>query len=807
VLGSEYGRVTYVTFDGIGRSDDRRSDDGRSGDDGWYDGGRFGGMYGDPAPGGYGAPPDPDQVAAAREALFHATGGQPAPFPAGPPVGKGVGGGGTRRRPRRRRRRLLAIVAAAFVALVVGLTGVIYAAARVPLPAQIANKQISTITYADGSELARIGPENRTDVPLTTVPEHVRSAVLAAENRTFYTDPGISAKGIVRAAWNDLRGREMQGGSGITQQYVKNAYLTQERTLTRKFKELVIAVKVDHQYSKDQIFEWYLNTIYFGRGAYGIEAAAETYFGKNVRRLTLAEGAVLAASIRSPALYDPQGHPEAAKARWQFVLDGMVTMGQLTRARADAASYPRVRPRGGGSQDELRGWAGLVVQQVKDELARNNIDEASLNAKGLRVVTTIDRTAQTAAVAAVKQVFTGQPRALRQALVAVEPASGKVLAYYGGANGNGYDYAQAWRQPGSSFKPYTLATALQQTVQPRGDARPDPVSLHRTYDGSSPRTLGGVTIRNSGNAQCSPCPVLEAMKRSINTVFYDMAIQVGPRNVAETAQRMGIPTKRTDNGQPTLQVRGSTDGSIGIGRYEVRPLDQAAGFSVFASGGVLHPSYLVQKVTDSSGAVLFEHQDAPKQVLDRKVANDVTYALEPVAEWSHDALDGDRPSGAKTGTQQYGKTEANTDAWMVGFTPQVSAAVWVGTDKLGPIRTAEGKEIYGAGLPGKTWKAFMDRYLSGTAVQALTGEIMVSPQLQSNRTRAAVPSRTAPTSAPPRTTTTPKTSTPRPTPAPTGTPPLPTSTPTLTLPPTPTPLPPPTGSGGLTRTKTPRPTP
>jgi len=341
-------------------------------------------------------------------------------------------------------------------------------------------------------------------------------------------------------------------------------------------------------------------------------------------------------------------------------------------------------------------------------------------------------------------------------------------------------------------------------VQPRGDARPDPVSLHRTYDGSSPRTLGGVTIRNSGNAQCSPCAVLEAMKRSINTVFYDMAIQVGPRNVAETAQRMGIPAKRTDNGQPTLQVRGSTDGSIGIGRYEVRPLDQAVGFSVFASGGVLHPSYLVQKVTDSSGAVLFEHKDAPKQVLDRKVANDVTYALEPVAEWSHDALDGDRPSGAKTGTQQYGKTEANTDAWMVGFTPQVSAAVWVGTDKLGPIRTAEGKEIYGAGLPGKTWKAFMDRYLSGAAVQPLAGEIMVSPQLQSTRTRAPVPSQTAPT--PPRTTTS-KTPTPRPTPSPTRTPPLPTSTPTLTLPPTPTPLPSPTGPGDQTRTKTPRPTP
>jgi membrane peptidoglycan carboxypeptidase len=781
-----------VTFDGTGRSGDGGPDEDWYGHGRWDGADQWGGRYGDAAPDRY-------EVAATREALSRVTGGQPGQDPvAVPPAG------GTRRprRRRRRRRRLLVIVSAAFLVLLVGMIGVIYAAARVPLPAQIANKQISTITYADGTVLARIGPENRTDVPLTAVPEHVRWAVLAAENRTFYTDPGISARGILRAAWNDIQGREMQGGSGITQQYVKNAYLTQERTLTRKFKELVISVKVDHQYSKDQIFEWYLNTIYFGRGAYGIEAAAETYFGKSVRRLTLAEGAVLAASIRSPALYDPQGHPEAAKARWQFVLDGMVTMGDPGRAEADAVRYPRVRPRGAANQDELRGWAGLVVQQVKDELARNNIDEASLNAKGLRVVTTIDRTAQHAALAAVKQVFAGQPRALRQALVAVEPGTGKVLAYYGGANGNGYDYAQAWRQPGSSFKPYTLATALQQAVQPRGDARPDPVSLHRTYDGSSPRTLGGVTVRNSGNAQCSPCTVLEAMKRSINTVFYDMAIQVGPRNVAATAHRMGVPPTRTDNGRPTLQLGGGTDGSIGIGRYEVRPLDQAVGFSVFASGGVLHPPYLVQRVTDGSGDVLFEHTAAPKQVLDRKVANDVTYALEPVAEWSHDQLAADRPSGAKTGTQQYGKTEANTDAWMVGFTPQVSAAVWVGTDKLGPIRTAEGKEIYGAGLPGKTWKAFMDGYLSGRPPRPLTAEIMINPELVTTRSATTAPPSPSPTTSPPARTPAPTTPTATQTPSPTRIPrstthkPAPTPSPT-SIAPTPTP----TLSPSPTRTK------
>jgi membrane peptidoglycan carboxypeptidase len=808
-----------VTFDGGGRSSGRYGDDrpdyryggaqhgGGPGYGGGYRPPGYGPGYGDPGYGdpgygdpgygdpGYGepayggpayggAPRTPEELAAARDAL-------------------GRTGGGARRRRRRRGRRLLAIVAAAFLVLLVGVAGVIYAAARVPLPAQIATKQISTITYADGTVLARIGPENRTDVPLKSVPEHVRWAVLSAENRTFYTDHGISPKGIVRAAWNDLRGRDVQGGSGITQQYVKNAYLTQQRTLSRKFKELVISVKVDRQYAKDQILEWYLNTIYFGRGAYGIQAAAQTYFGKDVGKLTVAEGAVLAASIRSPALYDPQAHPDAAKVRWRFVLDGMVTMGKLTQAEADAAVYPKVRARAAGNQDELRGWAGLVVQQVKDELARDNIDEATLNAKGVRVVTTIDRNAQSAAMAAVKQVFTGQPRELRQALVAVEPNTGRVLAYYGGSNGNGFDYAQGWRAPGSSFKPYTLATALEQTIQPHGDAPPDPVDLHRTYNGSSPRTFNGVVVRNSGNAQCNPCTVLEAMKRSINTVFYDMALQVGPRNVADTAHRMGVPVRRTDDGQPTLQLHGTTDGSIGIGRYEVRPIDQAVGFSVFATGGILHQPYFVQKVTDSSGAVLFQHKDAATQVLDRKVANDVTYALEPVAGWSHDPLDGDRPSAAKTGTQQYGKTDANSDAWMVGFTPQVSAAVWVGTDKLGPIRTAAGREIYGAGLPGQTWKAFMDAYLASRPVQALTDQIMVHAGVQPANSPSP-----ATTSAAPRTTRPPTTQPPTPTATPS---PSPSTTPSDTGPSGTTPPrsspPSPSPTASPTRTKRPPPSP
>jgi membrane peptidoglycan carboxypeptidase len=753
---------------------------------------------------GYGGEADAGQLAAARRALRGGPGGPGGPGeppdgsgPAGP---GGPTGPGDKKRRRRKIRRIVLSTVAALMVIFVGLAITLYVGATVPTPNQLATSQISTITFSDGLLMAKAGAQNRTDVKLAQVPEHVRWAVIAAENRTFYSDPGISAKGVLRAAWNNVHGGELQGGSGITQQYVKNAFLTQQKTLSRKTKELAIAIKVDRQYSKDQILEWYLNTIYFGRGAYGIEAAAETYFGKTVDKLSVAEGAVLASSIRSPALYDPQNHPEAAKSRWQFVIDGMVGMGKLAPATAAQTHYPTVRPRGSSGQPQLNGPIGLVVQQVKDELARNGFDEAALNVRGLKVVTTIDHNAQAAAVSAVKTVFADQPRALRNALVAVDPTSGKVLAYYGGPNGNGFDYAQAWRPPGSSFKPLTLATALQQTVHQTNDAATDPVSVYKTYDGSSPRTFNGVSVRNSSNAQCPRCTVLEAMKRSINTVFYDMAIQVGPDNVAELAHKLGVPVKQTNNGTLTLQKDGVTDGSIGIGRYEVRPIDQAVSFGVFAAGGQLHQPYFVQKVLDNAGHVLYEHKDSHKQVLDPKVANDVTYAMKPVAKWSHDELAGARESASKTGTQQFGETDDNSDAWMVGFTPTISAAVWVGQDRPGPIRNSRHRAIYGSGLPGLTWRAFMNAYLSGKPQQALTDSVQINPQLRTT---------TAPSSAAPPVTTTapPRRTTPPPAHTTTAPPPVITHTPTATATPTPTPTPtptetPPLGPSGLPPTPT-----
>ncbi|MEO6885982.1 MAG: transglycosylase domain-containing protein, partial [Jatrophihabitantaceae bacterium] len=418
-------------------------------------------------------------------------------------------------RPRRIARRVgvtatwfLGLITALLVASVV----LFYTLSDVPKPEDLALPQVATILYADGSVMARIGTVDRTIVPLSKVPEQVRWAVVSTEDRNFYSEPGVSVKGTVRAALSDVTGGDTQGGSGITQQYVKNAYLTDARTLTRKLKELMIAVKLSRDYSKDQILEFYLNTVYFGRGVYGIQAAAETFFNKDVGQLTVAEGAVLAGLLRDPGYYDPAVNPTAAKARWQYVVDAMVSTHHLTRAQASALKYPNVaKPR--ASQLGVTGARALIVHQVIQDLEAHGISEAEINTRGLVIQTTIDKNAQNLAEQAVAQTFgnlTAQQKNLKNALVAVNPSSGAVLAYYGGPNGAAYngkadyfDYAGIGaRPPGSSFKPYTLATVLTQTLAKTPGKTPLTLSSH--VDGSYCVTIQARKICNDpGDADVS----------------------------------------------------------------------------------------------------------------------------------------------------------------------------------------------------------------------------------------------------------------------------------------------------------------
>ncbi|MGB9377688.1 MAG: transglycosylase domain-containing protein [Mycobacteriales bacterium] len=637
---------------------------------------------------------------------------------ANPPRRHGV----ARTRKSRRRRRIAFIAGALSLFMVFGLLGVVYAATKIPLPGDVKNNQSSIIYYSDGrTEIARIGAENRTDVKLSDLPKHLQHAVLAAENRDYYTDSGVSPKGIARALWANLRGKDLQGGSTITQQYAKNAYLNQERTYTRKFRELVIAVKLDKSYSKDQILEWYLNTIYFGRGAYGIEAASETYFGIPATKLTVEQSAVLASSIRSPALYDPEVHPQAAKDRWAYVLDGMVTKNWLSATTRAALKYPPVRPNGVSRFNDLSGPKGYIVRQVAKELAAKGITDDVVRRSGMRIVTTIDKQAEDSAVAAVNKVFNGQPKDLRQALVAIEPTTGRVRAYYGGKIGNGaLDYASRSFQPGSSIKPYVLAEALSQGI-----------SLKSYWDGSSPQEFPdrpGRPVYNSGDgqgAQCSSCDLIRATVLSLNTVYYALTDKVGAKKAAALAERAGI---RTLAGKPTQEFidSGNLTNNFGIGQFEITTLDQAAGYATFAARGVHHTPYFVEKAILPDNKVAYEHaRDPGTRAFSADVSADATYAMQKVLQGSTGSfnreLENGREAAAKTGTAQDPRATrnnanggGNSAAWMCGFTPQLAAAVWVGHDNLKtPLVTATGRQIYGVGLPGLTWQAFMNGALRG----------------------------------------------------------------------------------------------
>jgi membrane peptidoglycan carboxypeptidase len=603
--------------------------------------------------------------------------------------------------------------------------GVVYASTDVPDPNSVVNAQTTVVYYSDGTTvMAKLGDENRTNVTLAQISKPARHAIHAAENRSFYSDPGISFTGILRAAWNNVTGGSTQGGSTITQQYVKNAFLTQEQSFSRKFQELFVAIKLDNNYSKDEILQNYLNTIYFGRGAYGIEAAAETYFGVPAAQLTPQQGAVLAVLIRNPSYYDPESHPEDAQDRWGKVLDAMVAEGWLSSTDRQASAYPAVAPKAASGLGMPKGPEGLIVTQAIQELEGKGYTEQQIRAGGLRITTTVDPGMQSAAVAAVNDVMGGEPENLRQALVAVDPRTGAVKAYYGGPSGTGNDYAQAQRQPGSSMKPYVLATALEQGI-----------SVDARRDGSSPQTFPDRTapVRNAGNASCPACTLKEAITKSLNTTFYGLAYEVGPDNVRDVALKAtGLPETWQGgllDGKPTLASpeSGATGSSIGIGEYEVRTIDQAVGFATFANGGIHHAPFFVAKVASNTGAVLLQNNgDAGTQAVPSDVANDVTFALEGVADYSHRSLAGGRPVASKTGTQgKQGSTVDDTDAYMVGYTPSISAAVWMGSDGQDAIVTAQGKPIYGSGLPGAIWQEFMDTVLKGTPKEPLPSKALI----------------------------------------------------------------------------------
>jgi membrane peptidoglycan carboxypeptidase len=627
-------------------------------------------------------------------------------------------------------RRGLLVGAVVLLLLPIVTFAMAYFIVDIPKPGDIRTNQVSTILASDGSELAKIVPPegNREDVSLSQVPMHVRQAVIAAEDRNFYSNPGFSFTGFARAFKNNVFGGDTQGGSTITQQYVKNALVGAQRAgvggLIRKAKELVIATKMTGEWSKDDVLQAYLNIIYFGRGAYGISAASKAYFNKPVDQLTVADGALLAALIQRPSTLDPAVDLPGAQHRWNWVLDGMVDIGALSaKDRAAQMFPPTVPPDQARAQNQISGPNGLIERQVTRELMDLfNIDEQTLNTQGLQVTTTIDPQAQKAAEDAVSKYMEGQAPDMRTAVVSIDPRNGAVKAYYGGNDAHGFDFAQAGLQTGSSFKVFALIAALEQGI-----------GLGTQID-SSPLTVNGIKITNVEGESCGVCNIAEALKRSLNTSYYRLMLKLkhGPEDVADAAHQAGIATSFPGVAHTLSEdgKGGPPNNGIVLGQYQTRVFDMASAYATLAASGMYHRPHFVQKVVNSEGKVLFDATNSDnngEQRIPKDVADNVTSAMQPIASYSRGhALAGGRPSAAKTGTTQLGDTDADKDAWMVGYTPSLSTAVWVGTvtgDK--PLVNKWGSPIYGSGLPSDIWKSTMDGALKGTSTESFPkpGEI------------------------------------------------------------------------------------
>jgi membrane peptidoglycan carboxypeptidase len=571
----------------------------------------------------------------------------------------------------------------------------------VPLPGAPPQPEASVLYYRDGHTiLARVGTTDHSDVPLSSVPLAVRRAVLTAEDRDYYDHPGVSLRGVLRAAVADAKGAH-EGASTITQQYARNAFLTQNVTVDRKLREFALAVTLERRYTKDQILERYLNTIYFGRGAYGIAAAAHAYFGITPDRLTFAQGAVLAAVIKDPYHFDPAVDAVDARYRWDWIVSSARALGWVS---ADDVGYPV-------TQRAVSGPNGLIVDQVEQELVAHGITSQELHTKGLSVVTTLDPVAQQSALDVVGARLRAEPAGLQAALVAVDPATGGVRAYYGGNRGSGYfDYAAAIHPAASTFKPIVLAAALRAGI-----------GYQSRWDGSSPRVFTdreGVPLKNHGDLQCPDCTLEKSMVDSLNTPFYAVTERIGAEKVRATAVQLGIADRYA--GQKSMvDVKGDprpgkTRAEIAIGRYPVSPGDLASVYATFAGGGIRHDRHFVQSVTGASPYTEPVHGTA---VLKAEIAADVSTVLQAVVRGDH--VTPGRPAAGKTGTQQWGNTKDNQDAWMAGYTPDLATAVWLGKAVPGPLRDRNGEAIQGDTLPAKLWQDFTSAALHGQPAESL----------------------------------------------------------------------------------------
>ena len=630
------------------------------------------------------------------------------PSPAAPP------------KPRRRIRKLRLLVLLGLLALLstTAFTFGFVTALAAEIPKLDPRYQVQVekdgYVYAnDGRTILAVlrGEESRVLLEPDEIAPVMKHAIVAIEDRRFNEHRGVDVRGILRAAWQDVSNKELvQGGSTITQQFVKNAIVEDDRTISRKVKEAALAWQLEQRWSKDEILTAYLNTIYFGNGAYGVQQAALTYFGHGAAELTLAEAALLAAIPADPSRYDPVTRPRTARARRNLVLRYLFEQGKINRrdllvtSSAPLPGREDVRP---PAVETI--VAPYFANYVKEELIER-FDARCVYGGGLRVTTTIDLELQRIARRAIAK-WLDDPEGPTAALVALDPRDGSILAMVGGRNFRESQFnlaVQAERQPGSSFKPFVLAAALQQGIAPASTfvSRPKLISLgDRLW-----------SVRNYENAYLGAVTLAEATTHSDNAVYAELTQLVGPKAVATTARQLGVQSPL----DPYF--------AIGLGAEAVNPLELARAFAAFPTGGVRLDSQIfgnrprfTQKIQGCGFAQETEDRFVPRRVLRRATALSINQMLQDVVRrgTGRRAALADRAAAGKTGT-----TENYGDAWFVGYTPQLVTAVWVGyPDTLRPMETEfHGDPVAGGTFPALIWKTFTEAALRSRGEEPETFE-------------------------------------------------------------------------------------
>ncbi|MFI7322644.1 transglycosylase domain-containing protein [Streptomyces venezuelae] len=670
---------------------------------------------------------------------------------------------------------------------------VLYLVVDIPKGNAAAKMQSNVYKYSNGDVIARTGDVNREIVDLDKVPEDVQKTFVAAENKSFYKDEGIDFKGTARGVLNTLTGKGKQGGSTITQQYVKNYYLSQDQTVSRKLKELVISLKVDREKSKDDILAGYINTSYYGRGAYGIQAAAQAYYRVDAKDLSVQQGAYLAALLQAPSQYDwaaatPTGK-KLVKQRWNYVLDNMVEEDWLDSGKREGLKFPV--PKDPKAPPGREGQIGYLVEEAKREVLRNsNLSEAEFEAGGYTVTLNIDPKKQKQLEKAVDAKLNDKldrkknkaDARVQAGAASVDPKTGKVLAMYGGEDYVKHFTNNATRrdyQPASTFKPLILAAALENGAKTQEGL---PITASTVYDGTSRRPVKGGDVAfappNEDGVDYGPVTVQKAMNKSVNSVFAQMGVDVGMPKVMETAGKLGMDVK----GLPAVPAQ--TLGSMGAS-----PLEMAGVYATLDNHGKKVTPALVGSVEHKDRAV-----DLPDpigdQVVQRGTADSVTSVLTGVVD---DGTGSAVRNPAQDVAGKTGTSDDNKSAWFAGYTPKLVTAVGLfGEGAKGDqvsMKGAGGRpRVDGGSFPAQIWAAYtfdamgspssfdLDTNM-GAAIAPVPDPSSKAPKDPSS-TPTAPEDDDEPTKKPSKTPTPTKSSTsPTPTPTPTKTTPTPTADP------------------------------